>query len=199
MDKLAAFEAQSEALNEQLKHMLRHFKKPFKKMHALATFGGGAGLTPDEVKILEQYMDNPYEAVLADETDCRTLKEILQKYLRLMDEDKLKLKQDKARKAEQDVEYILNRDALPRIQTRCLDLAYQKKELLVSPEMEEAKRSLSHFQEQLETLRTRKENLEVDERIKEGAADELREKIRSHKKTIQANITDFSDKQVQIQ
>ena len=84
-------------------------QKPFIKMQALALQGGGAGLTPDEVKKLGQYLEKPFEALATEEAGYPLLKQILQNLARLMDEDKLKLKSDKARKAEQSVDEILKR------------------------------------------------------------------------------------------
>jgi len=108
------------------------------------------------------------------------------------------LKDDKARKAEQAVEDILNRDSLAGIHGKCVEVAARKKQLLGSPEMEEAKRSLSLFQQQMEKLKLRRANLEADEHIKGNARDEVLERIRNHKKTIEANILSFLDKQVII-
>ena len=198
LEQLSQVETEAEALNNELKHALRHLQKPFIKMQALAMSGGGAYLTPDELKKVGEYLENPFEATLTEETGCQLLKEILQKLSRLMREDKLKLKDDKARKAEQAVEEILKRDSLASIQGRCVEVSARKKQLTDSPEMEEAKRSLSLFQQQIEQLKVRKANLEVDERIKGNARDDLLEKIRNHKKAIEANILSFLGKQVQI-
>ena len=143
-------------------------------------------------------MENPFEAVLTEETNCQILKEILQKLSRFLSEDKLKLKDDKARKAEQAVEDILKRDSLASIPGRCVEVTARKKQLLGSPEMEEAKRSLSLFQQQIEKLETRRANLEADLHVKGSAGNEVLERIRNHKKTIEANILSFLDKQVQI-
>jgi hypothetical protein len=199
LELLSHLEAEAEALNNELKHSLRHLQKPFIKMHALATSGGGAGLTPDELKKLGQYMENPFEAMLTEETDSQMLKEILQKLGRLMNEDKLKLKQDKARKAEQALADILNRDSFANFHSKCAEADTRKKQLLASHEMEEAKQSLSLFQQQMEKLQSRRVNLEGDENAKENSHKELLEKIRNHKKTIEANTLSFLGRQVQIQ
>ena len=156
LEQLSHLEAEAEALNNELKHALRHLQKPFIKMQALATSGGGAGLTPDELKKLGQYMENPFEAMLTEETDSQMLKEILQKLGRLMNEDKLKLKQDKARKAEQALADILNRDSLANFHSKCAEADTLKKQLLASQEMEEAKQSLALFQQQMEKLQSRR-------------------------------------------
>lgn len=199
LEQLSHVEAEAEALNNDLKQALRHLQKPFIKMQALAISGGGAGLSPDELKKLGQYLENQFEAILTEEAGCQTLKEILQKLARLLNEDKLKLKPDKARKAEQALDEILRRDSLSSIHGKCVEVTSRKKQLETSAEIEEAKRSLSLFQQQMEKLKIRRANLESDEDTKENERNELQEKIRNHKKTIEANILSFLGKQVQIQ
>ena len=144
-------------------------------------------------------MENPYEAMQTEQPRCRTLKEILQKLAQLMNEDKLKLKSDKARKAEQALEEILQRDSLSSIQGKCVEVALRKKQLETSAELEEANRNLAMFKQQMEKLKSRQGNLEADEAIKENARNEALEKIENHKKAIEANIFSFLGKQVQIQ
>jgi hypothetical protein len=199
LEQFSHVEAEAEALDNELKYVMRHLQKPFLKMQALALSGGGAGLSPDEVKKLGEYMENPFEAILTEETGCQTLKEILQKLARLMSEDKLKLKDEKARKAEQALEEILKRDSLASIHGKCVDVSARKKQIAASPEMEEAKQGLAQFQQQMEKLKNRRANLEADEKIKENAYQELLERIRNHKKAMEANIQSFLSKQIQIQ
>ena len=65
--------------------------------------------------------------------------------------------------------------------------------------MEEAKRGLNLLQQQMDTVKVRKSNVETDERIKENQRQELLERTRTLKKTIEANVHSFMDKQIQIQ
>jgi hypothetical protein len=191
-------EAEVETLNNELKHALRRLRKPFIKMQALAVQGGGAGLTPDELNKLSQYLQKPFEALATEEAGYPVLKQILQKSARLMDEDKLKLKSDKARKAEQSINDILERDSLASIQTRCVDTAARKRQLLASTTTDEIKRSLSLFQEQIEQLKARRASVEAHEAIKEHAHNETLDKIRNHKNAIEKNVYSSLGKRVQI-
>mgnify|MGYP002399033368 CR=1 FL=1 len=198
VEQLSQAETEIDALVNELKHELRHLQKPFIKMQSLATSGGGAGLTPDELKILVAHLENPFEAIIAEDAGCPTLKEILQKLSRLMNEDKLKLKPDKARKAEQAIDDILRRGSLIGLHRKCVETASRKKKLENSAAIEETKQAISVFEQQIEQLTIRRNNLEADEQVKERACNELLEKIRDHKKTIEANILSFLGVQVQI-
>jgi hypothetical protein len=199
LDQLTRLEAETETLNNELKQMLNHLQKPFLKTQALATSGGGGGITPDELKMIGLYMENPFEAIITEQSGCPTLTQILEKLTGFLAEDKLKLKPDKQRKAEQAISEILKSDSLAGLQTRSAEVATRKKQLVASVELEEAKRSLSLFQQQLETVKVRKGSIETDEITKENQRRELLEKIRSFKKTIEANVLSFMGKQVVIQ
>jgi len=198
IDQLNLIETEVEALNNELKHALRHLQKLFIKMQALALQGGGAGLTPDELNKLGQYLEKPFEALATEEAGYPLLKQILQKSARLMNEGKLKLKPDKARKAEYSIDDILKRDPLASLHARCVDAAVRRRLLLTSTKMDETKRSLSSFQEQSEQLKARRASVEAHEAVKERAYNETLDKIRNHKKTIEKNIDSSLGEKVQI-
>jgi hypothetical protein len=198
IDQLNLVDAEIETLNNELKHALRHLQKPFIKMQALALQGGGAGLTPDELNKLGQYLEKPFEALATEEAGCPLLQQILQKLARLMHEDKLKLKSDKARKADQSLDDILKRNSLASLHQRSVDTAARRRQLLSSAKMEEIKRSLSVFQEQTEQLKARKASVEAHEAVKEHAHDEILDKVCSHKKAIEKNVYSSLGKRVQI-
>jgi hypothetical protein len=198
INKLNLVEAEVEALNTELKHELRHLQKPFIKMQALALQGGGAGLTPDELNTLSLYLEKPFEALITEGVGYPLLKQILQKLARLMDEDKLKLKPEKARKAEQVLGDILHRDSLASIHARCVDAAARKKQLLTSPMLDEIKRSLSLLQEQVEQLKARRLSVEAHEAAKEHEHNAVLDRIRNHKNAIEKNIYSSLAEKVQI-
>jgi hypothetical protein len=198
IDQLFLVEAEAETLNKELKHALRHLQKPFIKMQALALQGGGAGLTPDELNKLGQYLEKPFKALATEEAGYPLLKQILQKLARLMDEGKLKLKADKARKAEQMFNEILQRDSLASIHTRCVDVATRERQILNSTKLDEIRRGLSLLQEQIEQLKARKASVEAHEAVKEQEHSAIVDRIRNHKTVIEKNVYSSLGKKVQI-
>jgi hypothetical protein len=198
LEHLSQFEKEQETLNNELKQALRHLQKPFLKMQALATFGGGGGITPDELKMIGLYMENPFEAITVETTGCPLLKQILEKLSSLLKEDKLKLKPDKQRKAEETVDEILKAGSLTELRHKSVNVYLCKKQLMASPEMIEAKRYLSISNEQLEILKTRKGSIETDELVKQNQHQEILEKMRSLNKAIEANVLSFMGKQIQV-
>jgi hypothetical protein len=165
-------------------------------MQALATSGGG-GITPDELTRINLYLDKPFDALITEQNGYSGLKEILEKLQRLLAEDKLKLKEDKARKAEQLINEILGKDSLAQLQTRCLDLAKKRDQLLGSSALDEIKRNLTTYQMQLDQLKARKTSIETHEAVKENAFNEAVDKISNLKRTIEKDI--YSSIEVKIQ
>ncbi len=198
IDKLNAVNAEIDVLSCELKHSIRYLQKPFIKMQALATSGGGGGITPDELSKVNQYLENPFEALIAEEIGYPMLKEILQKLEGLMAEDKLKLKSEKARKAEQAINEILKTDALLKLQNKCVEMANTSEQLSGSPMMDDVKRDLSVFQAQLDQLKGRKTIIETHEAVKENAYKEAVDKISNLKRSIEKDIYSSIEIKVQI-
>jgi hypothetical protein len=198
VDQLFLVETEIEKLNKELKQALRHLQKPFKKMRALALYRGGAGLTPDERDKLSQYLQKPFKAFSTEQAGYPLLKQILEKMQRLINEGKLKLKSDKKRKAEEDADAILNRDSLAKIYVRCAEVATKEMAILNSEKMAETRSSLSAFQEQAKRLKVKQARIESHEAVKKRAYDDIVNKIKSHKNTIEKNVQASLSQKIQI-
>jgi chromosome segregation ATPase len=198
IDTLKVVDAEIEELSNEAKNWLRHLQKPFIKIQALSTHGGGSGLTPDELAKLGQYLDAPFEALATEQDGFPVLKEILEKLIRLLDEDKLKLKADKARKAQQAAIDVTKDDALAKLQARCKGLAARKQRILESDKLDENKRNLSAFQEEIDQFNVRIARTQSQEAVKRKEQAEIQERLQNQRSTIEKNIFSFLDKKVQI-
>ena len=198
INKLNLVNCEIESLGNELKHALRHLQKPFIKMQALATGGGGGGITPDELNKINQYLETPFDTLVAEKTDYPLLKELLQKLEELLAEDKLKLKPDKARKATDSVKEILHKDSLAKLQLRCTEMTTNKDQLLDSAKMAEINQNLTQFQEQVNLLKARKTSVETHETVTENAYKETQDKISNLKRAIEKNVYSAIDKKIQI-
>ena len=197
-DQLNLIETERDALNSELRHELRHLQKPFIKMQSLATQGGGAGITQDELKQLDGYMETPLDTLAAEEVGYPILRQVLQKLSGLIIEDKLKLKSDKARKAAQSIDEILKRDSLAGIHARSVDVLARRTQLLASSRMDEIKREISLYQDQVKLLNARKTSVETHEAVKDHAKLEIQEKIRNYKRAIEKNVHTFLGRKIEI-
>lgn len=198
IDRLNAINGQIEIINNDLKHAIRHLQKPFVKMQSLATSGGGAGITPDELKELNMYLESPFEALVKEDKGYPILKQILQKLDSLLKEDKLKLKPEKARKAEQSIIEINVKNALIGLQENGIKVYSEKSVLVNSTHLDETKRNISAFQEQAEALKARKTSVEAHETIKEREYKDLQEKISNNKRAIERSVLAALNKKIQL-
>jgi peptidoglycan hydrolase CwlO-like protein len=198
IDKLNLVNAEIENLNNELKNTLRHLQKPFIKMQALATSGGGGGITPDELQKINQYLDAPFDALVQEKQGYPILKEILEKLDGMMAKDTLKLKPDKQRKAEQLVNEILRCDSLAKLQIRCQEMATNRDQLTASSKMDEIKQNLAQYQDQLDQLKARRTSVETHETVKANSYKETVDKISNLKRTIERNIALALNKKIQI-
>lgn len=198
IDQLNAVNAQVEAITNDLKHALRHLQKPFIKMQALATSGGGAGITPDEAQKIKEYLETPFEALVKEEKGYPILKQVLQKLGSLLKEDKLKLKPDKARKAEQSIIEIDIKENLLGLQENAAKAFTEKTALLNSAHLDETKRNISVFKDQADSLKARKTSVEAHEVIKEREYKDLQEKISNNKRAIERSVLAALNKKIQL-
>lgn len=198
MSQLNQIEMELEALSVEIKHSLHHLQKPFIKLQSLTLHGGGSGLTPEEFKKLNQYTENPFEAFATEEADYPLLRHILRKLARSMSEGKLKLKQDKMRKAEQAIGNILNKNSLTNLHQKCMDMIIRKKQLSTSIEVAETESDLSKLQKYLENLERKKGIVESEESATDRTYNETLEKIRNHKTAIEKNVFNFMDRRIHV-
>ncbi|MCL4429118.1 MAG: hypothetical protein M1167_00035 [Chloroflexi bacterium] len=198
IDKLNLVHAEIENLNNELKNTLRHLQKPFIKMQALATSGGGGGITPDELKKINQYLDNPFDALVTEKSGYPELSEILEKLEGMLAKDTLKLKADKARKAEQTIDEILHKNALDSLQIRCVEMATNRDQLVLSSKMDEINRNLAQYHEQLNLLKARKTSVETHETVKANSYQETVDKISNLKRSIERDVYAATGKKIQI-
>jgi hypothetical protein len=136
--------------------------------------------------------------LVSEQAGYPMLKEVLEKLEVMLREDKLKLKPDKARKAEQLVNEILRQDSLAKLQVRCLEMATNRDQILASSKMDEIKRDLAVYQDQVDKLKARKTSVETHETVKSNAYNEAVDKISNLKRTIERNVNNSINIKIQL-
>jgi hypothetical protein len=198
IDKLNLINTEIENLNNEAKYAMRHLQKPFIKMQAMATSGGGGGVTPDELTKITQYLDKPFDALVEEQTGYPVLREILEKLEVMLEKDTLKIKDDKARKAQESTNEMLRQNVLDTLQARCKAMATNRDQLMVSAKLDEINRDIAQFQEQLVQLRARKTSVETHESVKASSYQETGDKISGLKRSVEKNILAALGKKIQI-
>jgi len=186
-----------EKLRKEVKHNMRHLRKPFIKFQSRVFRKGG--LTPDELEKLNHYIESPFDAFAAEEAGYPMLKQILKKLDDSMSGEKLKLKHDRKRKAEQAISRVLDKNSLDALHQKCCETTVRKKQLSTSAETAKTQRNILRLQEELKELERKKKRGESEEKAIERNLKETLQKIYDQKKEIEKNVFDFMDERILIQ
>ena len=184
-------------LRENVKYSLRYLQKPFFKLQSLAR-SGNIAIPLDEAKKLGDYLSDPFEALATEEEGHPMLKKILRKVDEAITQGKLKLKSTRLRKAQEQIDSVLNRASLNTLHKSCMEARSQKKQLLTSGVVATFQNELVGLQEQLRQLQ--KENEFASSRIKalEDEHKKLLEKIENEKKELQKTVFQLTGKNIQV-
>jgi transcription elongation GreA/GreB family factor len=116
-----------------------------------------------------------------------------------MTQDKLKLKPEKTRKAEQLIQTIFSQNSLADLHQRSLNALSSRKQLFMSPEVAETEKHLSMLKTQLEELERKKKVVEGERVTFEQVCSETVEKIKNQKSDIEKNILAATNKRIRIE
>ncbi len=184
-------------LRKEVKHNLRHLRKPFIKLQSQVFRKGG--LTPEQLEKLNHYIEDSFDAFAAEEAGYPILEQILKKLAGSMSEGKLKLKRDRKRKAQQDINKIFNKNSLDGLHQKCRETIIRKKQISTSTETAKIKENLSKLQEELKKLKKGKKRIELEKNTTERKSHETLDRIQSRKKEIEENVFDFMSKRILIE
>ncbi|MCS7124458.1 MAG: hypothetical protein NZ932_03470 [Candidatus Bathyarchaeota archaeon] len=196
--ELASINETIECLRREISHSLRHLQKPLVKLQSIAVHGSGSGLTPEETRKLNEYLADPFEALATESTGYPLLRQILQKTARLMSEGKLKLKEDKERKARQSITEIVDKTSLTSLHHRCVGAKTRKTQLSTSSTITEAKAEILRLREHADNLQKKLERLESETASIKKKVQETVKQIESAKSRVEKNILDFSGREITL-
>jgi DNA repair exonuclease SbcCD ATPase subunit len=184
-------------LEENLKHDLRHLQKPFLKFQTLVN-SPGYNLSPEATRKLDEYLNNPFKAFATEQEGHPLLKSILQKINDAIDNDKLKLKKSRLRKAKDQIDNIINKTALISLHQNCRETFSKKYKLSISSAISETRSKRSELQENLKHLQRKKRILEKREAVQEKENQQLLERVEGQKRELEKVVKELVGKDVQI-
>jgi len=199
LDQLSQMDAEMRALGGEVRQSIQHLQKPFIKLQSLALHGEGSGLTPEEIDKLNQYINDPFQALATEPANHPLLSQILEKLNRAMSEEKLKLKPEKIRKAEQVMENILSKNSLAGLHEKSMKTVTLHRQLSASDQVTETGRSLLKLEEQLDGVERRRKVIEGERTTLERTSTETAEKIRNHKAEIEKNAFESTSKRIKLE
>jgi hypothetical protein len=195
--ELAQINEKVEELKKKVKHSLRYLQKPFLKFQSLV-LSSSYSLFLDETKKLNEYLSNPFEAFATEEEGYPMLKRILQKMDDAMAQGKLKLKKSRLRKAKDQADDILHKNALLSLHQSCKEALSKKQQLSTSGIITKSRNELAQLQKNLRDLQKRKELLDSRGTALEKKIKENFEKIEEQKRELEKIILELTNNKVQV-
>lgn len=197
MQELLQINSQLHELNRKAKYELRYVQKPFVKMQNLY-HSGDVAIPTEEHQKLAEYLRRPFFALAKEDDGYPLLKKILQRTSENMENNKIKLKTSRQKKAQEQIESILRNDALLQLQQQCKHLYQRRKQLLTSS-------SIVNLQNETATL---KATLKEQERIlnhlisKQSALEnnkkEKEAKLEAYGKDLEKKVYEVTKKTVRL-
>jgi ElaB/YqjD/DUF883 family membrane-anchored ribosome-binding protein len=186
-----------EELADKVKHELRHLQKPLTKFQTLVN-NPGYSLPPEATMKLNEYVSNPFDALATETNGYPVLKLILQKMDIAIDNDKVKLKSTRLRKAKDQIDSILNKKALVALQERCREAFSKKGKLANSGIISETRNEKAELQEHLNDLERKKKVLENRDRLFEKDHKDAQTRVEEQKKLLEKSVSELSNKSVRV-
>jgi len=195
--KLAQINENVEELKKEVKHSLRYLQKPFLKLQSLI-LSSNYSLFLDDAKKLDEYLRNPFEAFATEEEGYPMLKRILQKVDDAIAEGRLKLKKSRLRKAKDQIDDILRKDALVSLHQSCKETFSKKQQLSTSGTITKSQSELTQLEENLKDLQKEKELLDSRDAVLERQIKETQKKIEDQKRELEKTVFELTNKNVQV-
>ena len=194
---LAQLNSGIEELTKTVKHELRHVQKPLLKFQTLIN-SPGYSLFPDAASKLDEYLENPFEALATEKEGYPLLKTILQKIDSALDNKKMKLKPSRLRKAKDQIDSIVNKAALLSLQKDCSEVFNKKHELSASGTISKCRDERTELHDHLNDLQRRKSLIEARDALFEKQHKDARKRVDDQKQSLEKLVSELSNKDIQI-
>jgi len=195
--ELAKLDQRTDELRAEVKHHLRHLQKPFCKLQSLSR-SGEVAVPPDEIRKLEEYLEDPLVALAAEDNGYSTLRSILTKLDSTIAQGKLKLKVTRLRKAQDQINAVLGKNSLDQLQKNGQEALAQRRQLLSSEATRTLQSELLQFQRQLEALQKEYEFATARSKALKSDQMKLKEKTEHLRKELEGKILQLTRKNVHI-
>lgn len=197
MKELMAINHQAKELDRKVKQELRYLQKPFIKLQNLY-HSGAVSVPKEEIEKLNEYLARPFPTLAKEEQGYPVCKKILQKINETIEQDKLKIKSSRQKKAQDQINAILKNNALTSLQQQCKQLYERRKHLLTTSniathknEITTLKTTLKELQRQMEHLNSKLTNLKNNHK-------EKKDKLEMRKKELERTVSEITRKNIRL-
>jgi len=197
LNELMKLNQQISDLRDNVKHRLRYLQKPFFKLQSIAR-GGEVPVPPDELHKVDDYLRDPLVALAEENDGYPALKSVLNRLDIAMEQNKMKLKSTRLRKAHDQMHELLDKASLADLQTKSKEALAQRKKLLTSETVTASETELANLQNRLKELQKENEFAVSKSKSLQAEGARLQERTEHLKKELEKNILQLTNKNAQI-
>jgi hypothetical protein len=197
LNELMKLNQQISDLRDNVKHKLRYLQKPFFKLQSLAR-GGEVTVPPDELHKIDDYLKDPLVALAEEKDGYPALKSVLNRLDIAMQQNRMKLKSTRLRKAHDQMHELLDKASLAELQIRGKEALAQRKNLLTSETVTASEKELSDLQNHLRELQKENEFAVSKNKSLQAESARLQERTEHLKKELEKNILQLTNKNAQL-
>jgi hypothetical protein len=195
--ELAELNLRIEQLTQMVKRELRHVEKPLLKFQTLIN-NPGYSLFPNAASKLDEYLNDPVNALVTEKEGYPLLKTILQKMNIALDNKKMKLKSSRLRKAKDQLDRIISNNVLLSLQNNCREVFDKKRELSASGTISKFRDIRTELQNRLNVLQRRKSIIEARDAMYEKQHQDACKRVDDQKSSMEKTVSELSNKKIQI-
>lgn len=197
LTELLKTEEKMKEMRRKVKHNLRYMQKPFLKLLKRAR-DGYVAISVDEVTKLRGYLNDPFRAFATEKEGYPTLRNLLKKLNKAINQNIIKLKTSRLRKAQEQIDSILSKGSLDTLHKNCKEIHSQGINMMSSNAVVEIQNKLTHLQAQLKDLQKQDEFKNSKAKALENEHKKLKKKIETQKKELERIVFQLTEKNIQI-
>ena len=194
---LMAINRQAKELDRKIKRELQYLQKPFVKLKNLY-HSGAMSVPTEEIEKINEYLARPFSTLAKEEQGYPVCKKILQRVNEAINQEKLKIKTSRQKKALDQIEVILKSDGLLDLQRQCKQLHQQRKQLLVTGSIAELRNQTINLKTGLKELERQKEHLVSRLSNLQNSLKEKKDKLETRRKELEKATLDITRKTVRL-
>jgi predicted nucleic acid-binding Zn-ribbon protein len=195
--ELTEINSQARELARKIKHELRYLQKPFIKLQNLY-HSGTVSVPTEEIEKITEYLTRPTSTLAKEEHGYPVCKRILQRISESLEQDKLKIKTSRQKKAQDQIDAILKNDALLSLQHECKQIYERRKQLLAHGHIAAYKNEITTLRTTLKELERQKAHLVSKLSNLQDRHEERTDKLEQHIKELEKAVFDITGKNVRL-
>ena len=195
--ELMVINRQAKELDRKVKRELQYLQKPFVKLKNLY-HSGTMSVPTEEIEKINEYLTRPSSTLAKEEQGYPVCKKILQRVNEAINQEKLKIKTTRQKKALDQIEVLLKNDGLLDLQRQCKQIHQQRKQLLATGSIAELRNQTISLRTALKELERQREHLISQSTNLQNSLKEKKDRLETRRKELEKATLEITRKSVRL-